>query len=172
MATMTLCDLTGLGQFKTKLDIAYAAKYVAQVEGKGLSTNDLTNELLAQIGSSAENAIESIQVNGVAQVITDKTVNLEIITTADVVDLIESEIEDKGFDIFYVPTDGILPSTPVEGTEGKIYCIPDGNGGFDEYRWTGTAFDKIGSMTGDFTGYLREDDIALVTEAQIDALFE
>ncbi len=171
MATLELMNYTGLGQFKTKLDIAYAAKYVAQVEGKGLSTNDLTNELLAQIGSSAENAIESIQVNGVAQVITDKTINLEIITADDVADLIESELEAGGFDIFYVPADGVLPATPVEGTEGKIYCIPDGNGGFDEYRWTGTAFDKIGSMTGDFEGYLKEEDITIVTEAQIDALF-
>lgn len=40
-------------------------KLVEKVDGKGLSTNDLTDELLSKINESQANVIEEIQVNGV-----------------------------------------------------------------------------------------------------------
>ena len=57
---------------------------VNKEEGKGLSTNDFTDELkskLEGIESNAEvNKIETIKVNNVAQTITNKTVNLNVPT--------------------------------------------------------------------------------------------
>lgn len=76
---------------------------VDKVEGKGLSTNDLTNELKAQYdeavshaesehapANAQENIIEKIQIGGVAQEISDKTVNLpEYPTTLPASDVYE-----------------------------------------------------------------------------------
>ena len=63
--------------------------YVVKVDGKGLSTNDFTNDLLAKLNGVAEgaqvNVIESVKVNGVAQAITEKSVNVTVPTkTSDI----------------------------------------------------------------------------------------
>ena len=66
--------ISGLADISNKVD---------KVSGKGLSTNDYTTaekSKLASVESGAEaNVIEVIKVNGTAQTVTDKTVN---ITTA------------------------------------------------------------------------------------------
>ena len=69
------------------------AKKVDKVDGKGLSTNDLTNELKGQYDAAyaysqeahapvnaQENVIESVKVNGVAQTITGKAVDIAVPT--------------------------------------------------------------------------------------------
>lgn len=69
------------------------AKKVDKVEGKGLSTNDLTNELKANYDAAYEhsqaahapanaqaNVIESVKVNGAALTITDKAVDISVPT--------------------------------------------------------------------------------------------
>lgn len=50
------------------------------VEGKGLSTNDLTNELKEQYDLAEANVINSIKVNGAAAEVEEKAVNLTIPT--------------------------------------------------------------------------------------------
>jgi len=47
------------------------------VEGKGLSTNDLTDELVEKINESQANVLEGVQVNGVDVEIVDKKVNIK-----------------------------------------------------------------------------------------------
>ena len=69
---------------------------VDAVDGKGLSTNDLTDELLAQFSAAQGNVLESVKINGVALTITDKAVN---ITSTDVV---------KASDEIIVAEDGTL----------------------------------------------------------------
>lgn len=72
------------------------AKKVDKVEGKGLSKNDLTDELKSSYDGAAihagqahapanaeENVIESVKVNGAAQSVTDKSVNITVPTSAD-----------------------------------------------------------------------------------------
>ena len=69
------------------------AKKVDKVDGKGLSTNDLTNELKAQYDSAyahsqvahapadaQANVIESVKVNGSAVTVTDKAVDITVPT--------------------------------------------------------------------------------------------
>lgn len=51
------------------------------VEGKGLSTNDLTDELVAKINGASQNAIESITLNGTALEVANKTVNIPVAGT-------------------------------------------------------------------------------------------
>lgn len=77
---------------RTEID-AELAKKVDKVDGKGLSTNDLTNELKANYDAAYEhsqvahapanaqaNVIESIKVNGSALTITDKAVDIAVPT--------------------------------------------------------------------------------------------
>ena len=74
---------------------AESAKKVDKVEGKGLSTNDLTNELKEQYdaayahsqvdhapANAQANVIESVKVNGVALEVADKAVDITVPTGA------------------------------------------------------------------------------------------
>lgn len=81
-----------IGKEETRVD-AEIAKKVDKIEGKGLSTNDLTNELKGQYDAAYEhsqiahapvnaqaNIIESVKVNGTALTITDKVVDIAVPT--------------------------------------------------------------------------------------------
>lgn len=69
------------------IDAALAGK-VDKVEGKGLSTNDYTAEDKTRVMSitpgAEANILESISIDGAAQEIIDKNVNLQTITNADI----------------------------------------------------------------------------------------
>lgn len=70
-------DKTGLSQVWSRI----VANFVAKETGKGLSSNDFTDELktllenLSEAGGQA-NIIESVSVNGVALEVTDKNINI------------------------------------------------------------------------------------------------
>ena len=57
------------------------AAHVLVEEGKGLSTNDLTDELLAKLNDAQANVLESVKVNGEALEITEKGVDIAVPTT-------------------------------------------------------------------------------------------
>ena len=63
---------------------------VDKVEGKGLSTNDYTNEeknKLAGIAAGAQvNVIETIKIAGTTQTVTSKTVDLNVFTKDEIAD--------------------------------------------------------------------------------------
>lgn len=71
--------IDGLGEIDNKVD---------KVTGKGLSTNDYSNEdktKLGNIESGAQvNVLEGIKVDGVAQSISDKYVNLTTISDSEI----------------------------------------------------------------------------------------
>lgn len=77
--------IDGLGEIDNKVD---------KVQGKGLSTNDYSNEDKTKLGNIASgaqvNVIEVIKVNGTVQTVTDKTVNIttavdpEVISNAEI----------------------------------------------------------------------------------------
>ena len=51
----------------------------------------------------------------------------------------------------------IVDELPSEGDPQKIYIVPNGTGGFDEYRWTGTAWDNVGMIEFDVNNYYTKD---------------
>ena len=59
------------------------AKKVNVEEGKGLSTHDLTNDLLSKLNASQPNVIESVKVNGKALEVTEKSVDITLHTATD-----------------------------------------------------------------------------------------
>lgn len=75
-----------------------------------------------------------------------------------------------------------VASLPVTGTKGVFYLIPNGSSGqnvYDEYVWInkGTAenpnyaYENLGPVAVDLTGYVQESDLVEITEAEIDAMF-
>ena len=83
---------TAMGEEETRVDGLLNGK-VDKVDGKGLSTNDLTNELKAQYDAAyahsqvahapadaQKNVIETVKVNGVALTVADKAVDVAVPT--------------------------------------------------------------------------------------------
>ena len=69
---------------------------VDTVEGKGLSTHDLTDELLNKLNTADANVIEIIKVNGAALPINDKSVDIIIPTaTSNVAGIVKSSIDEN-----------------------------------------------------------------------------
>ena len=76
----------------------------------------------------------------------------------------------------------VVTALPATGENGIFYLVANsgsGNNVYDEYIWVnkGTTenpnmvFEKIGSTAVDLTNYVQQDDINIITTAQIDALF-
>lgn len=67
----------------------------------------------------------------------------------------------------------IVESLPATGKKGIIYLVAhshaDGDS-YDEYIWVNDKFEKIGNTDVDLSGYLKESDIATITNAEIDAI--
>ena len=108
--TKKYIDSNGLLYFWQKLKTMFAGK-VDKIDGKGLSTNDFTNDLQSKLtnlpSTAAENIIESISVNNTAQTITSKNVNITVPTaTSDLTN-------DSNFavDASYVHTDNNYTTT-------------------------------------------------------------
>jgi len=62
----------------------------------------------------------------------------------------------------------IVDELPAEGNPQKIYIVPNGDGNFNEYRWTGTKWDSIGMLEFDITNYstTAEMNAAIATALQ------
>lgn len=88
---MKYLSYEGLAHLKLLIKSALDGK-VSKENGKGLSTNDLTNELVTKINDTAStveglvisggqaNVIEKVKVNNTLLEVTDKTVNIEVPT--------------------------------------------------------------------------------------------
>ena len=51
----------------------------------------------------------------------------------------------------------VVDSLPASGNPQKIYIVPNGDGTFDEYRWTGTEWDNIGMIEFDIENFYTKD---------------
>lgn len=122
--------------------------------------------------------IDVIQVNGTAQTITNKTVNIAVPTkvsditndsgyqTASEVSTaisaaVSSAYRYKGS----VATQSALPASG--NTTGDVYDVQDSG---MNYAWNGTAWDALGTYV-DTSLYWAKADLVAMTTAEIDALF-
>jgi hypothetical protein len=136
--------------------------------------------------------IDTIKVNGTAQTITNKAVDITVPTKTsdltndgdgtagsafqtakDVSDAIDAALADvTGIDY------QIVQSLPATGEKGVIYLVSNsGSGGnsYDEYIWItptgGTAhFEKIGTTDVDLSGYWAKTELTAITTAEIDTI--
>ena len=138
---------------------------VDKVEGKGLSTNDYTNEeksKLTGIAAGAQvNVIESISVNGQVQSINTKGVNITVPTTvASLSDSGNYALKTDVTNIYkYKGTVASYENLPTEGnTIGDVYNTNDTD---MNYAWNGTGWDAMGAIY----------EVEAITNQKIDEIF-
>ena len=179
VATVTsyfkVADETAVGD---KLD-----NKVDKVSGKGLSTNDYTTAektKLSGIATGAQvNVIESIKVNGTAQTISSKAVNITVPTkvsqlTNDSSYATQTYVDEAiggitGMSYSVVST---LPST---GKAGVIYLVPktaETKDIYNEYIWVNNAFELIGTTAPDLSGYVKTTDLVELTNTEVQAIWD
>ena len=195
-STITLTGSDGKTTSVTDSDtIVDISGKVDKVDGKGLSTNDLTNTLKSNYdaaythsqsthapANAQANVIESIKVNGTAQTVTSKAVNITVPTkvsaltndsgyqtSSQVQTLINNAISGITGIEFSVVTS--LPST---GSKGVIYLVSHSHGAgdsYDEYIWVNNTFEKIGNTDIDLSGYWLKADLVECANSDIDSMF-
>lgn len=153
----------------------------ATATSRGLMTTAHVNKLTGIEDGAQVNKLETVKVNGTAQTITDKAVNITVPTNnntlangagyqtaAQVTSAINAAVGSiTGMKFEKVTT---LPAT---GSADTIYLVPHTHGTddiHDEYIWYNNAFEKIGSTDIDLTGYVLTTDLTLITNAEIDAI--
>lgn len=144
-------------------------------------TTTLKNKLNGIASGAEVNTITSIKVNGTAQTISNKAVDISVPTnnnqltngagyqtSSQVQSAINSALADiTGIDFQIVQT---LPSTGVKGT---IYLVSNSGSGtnvYDEYIYVNNAWEKIGSTAVDLTNYVQFSDLSNITNAEIDTI--
>lgn len=154
---------------------------VATASANGLLSSSDKSKIDGVATGAQANLIENIKVNGIAQSITSKAVNITVPTnnnsltngagyqtSSQVQSLINSAVSNiTSFDYSIVTA---LPSTGIKGT---IYLVLNGGTGseeYDEYIWISNKFEHIGTTKVDLTGYLKETDMVAITNAEIDTI--
>lgn len=177
---------------------------VTKEEGKGLSTNDLTDDLKGKLDGVEEGANKTVvdtalnaestnpaQNKVVTEALGTKA-NLaspEFTGTPKVPTASEDSNDTQAANTAFVKAAiaaavgnitsferEIVTQLPETGTKGVLYLVPNGSDEeqniHDEYIWTGTGYEPIGSTKVDLTGYLKEEDLEDVTTEEIDRWFE
>lgn len=151
--------------------------------GKGLSANDYTDAEKAKLGAIAAgaqvNVIESIKINGTQQEVAAKTVDITMPTKLSDLDNDEGFIDNTVANLanYYLKTEtysktevneligdiatiqiSVVESLPSTGESNVIYLVAktpsESQNVYDEYLYTGTAFEKIGDTAIDLSNYL------------------
>lgn len=144
-----------------------------------------TQYMLNKIKNSPlENLIEVIQVNGTAQTITNKTVNLTVPTNnnqltngagyqtaAEVSTAIADALAD--FTTISFTKVNSVSALPATGAAGTIYLVPNGGSSsniYDEYFWDSAAsgYEMFGTTEVDLSGYVQASQMATLTNAEIE----
>ena len=133
--------------------------------------------LISQAGK-----IDIIKVNGTEQTVTNKTVEISVPTNnsqlangagyqtaSDVNALITAALGDiQGISV------SIVQALPATGEAGVLYFVKNAEGenpnSYDEYIWLGDAYEKIGAIDLDLTGYLKSSDVTAIQNSEIDTI--
>lgn len=119
MAISKATLLNTLKEARKTQDTRNEAKFVAIEEGKGLSSNDYTGDEKTKLGGIADgaqvNVIEKLTVNGEAQTVSDKAVNIDLSDYAKSADL-TTVYRAKGTVANYA-------DLPTDAKEGDVYNI-------------------------------------------------
>lgn len=197
MANEKFLNYTGLNYYHSRVKTVFAGKDEVPTEAE---IKDLADgQIAASIASSATTSaaskqyvadnggkIDTIKVNGTAQTITNKEVDITVPTkTSDLTN--DSDFQDETevqalIDAALADITGIdyqiVQSLPATGEKGVIYLVSNsGSGGnsYDEYIWVtptgGTArFEKIGTTDVDLSDYWSKTELTAITTAEIDTI--
>lgn len=176
---------TSTNPIQNKIITAELNKKVNAVSGKGLSTNDYTTAektKLTGIAAGAQvNIIESIKVNGTAQTVTDKAINITVPTNTNQLtngagfqnaSQVSSAIN-KALEGITTIDYQVVAALPETGIKGTIYLKSNGGTSpniYDEYIWITDKFEKIGTTEVDLTNYWNTTNLAALTNTEIDGI--
>lgn len=125
--------------------------------------------------------IDVIKVNGTAQTIVNKEVNIAVPTkTSDITNdstyqtlaEVTQAIDDAIAEVTQFDYE-IVSTLPASGTKGTIYLVEDSQnpGSYEEYIWIETSWEKIGNTgTIDLSGYWAKTELTAITTAEIDVI--
>ena len=166
----------------------------AYIQNKPTKLSQFTNDGNGTSGSSFATKtyvdknggkIDVIKVNGTAQGIVNKSVNITVPTKtsgltndsnfqnqSQVQALINSSLEGiTGIDF------QVVSNLPSSGEKGIIYLISNGGDSpnvYDEYIWvtsgSSSSFEKIGTTAVDLSGYWSKTELVSITNAEIDSV--
>lgn len=177
-----LSDLTNDDNFVKDANYVHTDNNYTTAEKNKLA--DLENyddtELRNQIAQAGK--IDTIKVNGAAQAVTNKTVELTIPTnnnqltngagfqTASDVNVLIAAAIGNIQGISYE----VVSSLPSTGRAGVIYLVANAqtetNNIYDEYIWNVNNYEKIGTTAVDLSNYYTKSEIIAITNAEIDAI--
>lgn len=176
---------TSTNPIQNKIITAELNKKVNAVSGKGLSTNDYTTAektKLTGIAAGAQvNIIESIKVNGTAQTVTNKAINITVPTNTNQLtngagfqnaSQVSSAIN-KALEGITTIDYQVVATLPETGTKGTIYLKSNGGTSpniYDEYIWITDKFEKIGTTEVDLTNYWNTTNLVALTNTEIDGI--
>lgn len=142
---------------------------VDKVSGKQLSTNDFTNDYKSKVDGIASgaqvNVIESVKVNGTAQAISAKSVNITVPTktsqlTNDSSFATQTYVNQQigAIDKLKKSIVSALPSSNIDAN--TIYLVPksstESGNYYDEYMYINGKWELIGNSKTDMTGFVKK----------------
>lgn len=139
----------------------FIKKFVKQEKGKGLSTNDYTDEDKKKVGQIPDNpkytdTIPDLTPYAKKESVPTKLSQLENDKTFKTESEIQSMIE-KASSL----KKEVVTSLPITGKDDVIYLVKDekgkDNNNYLEYLWLNGKYELIGSTQVDLSGYVRQD---------------
>ena len=179
---------TGVLWLMTKVKNALTGK-VDKENGKGLSTNDFTDEYKTAVDTNESN-ISTLQTTVDTKVTADDVTaqveaygyqtaeNVETAITAkgyQTADDVQSTVNSALEGITGISIE-VVNSLPASGTKGVIYLMAHSHGegdSYDEYVWVenNSSYEKIGNTDVDLSAYVKASDISIISESELEAMW-
>lgn len=134
---------------------------VDKVAGKGLSTNDLTDELVTKINNAGDSSF-----TGNYNDLTNKPDLSVYAKTTEVEAKINTAVAN-------INKKQVVTSISEMTDTNTIYLLANqgsGNNIYDEYIVVDGTAEKIGTTEVDLSGYLKSTDLVAITNAEIDTI--
>jgi hypothetical protein len=152
-------SLENMKRFANNLKSWANGSFVAKESGKGLSEANYTETektKLQGIAAGAQvNVIETIKVNGAAQAVSDKAINIDLSVYALKSDM-SSALDWKG-------TKASVSELPESGNKtGDMWHVADKSA---EYVWNGTSWEGVGSIVDLSEYYTKTETNTAITNA-------
>lgn len=158
-------DLTGLGQFLTKVKGWATGQFVAKEPGKGLSTNDYTTAEKQKLTGLTPTKIDIVKLNG-SPLSPDgsKAINIDLSTYA-LKSAVTQEIAQAVSGIKQFEAQ-VVENLPPTGTAGILYMVSNSGSGqnvYDEYLWINGKYETLGKREIDLSAYAKKSEIPTKT---------
>lgn len=174
-------DQAGLAYLWLKIKERFATQ--AQLTSTNTNLSSLQQIVAGIVSQGGEpNIIDTIQVNGTALPVSDKTVNISVPTNNNQLtnganyqnaSQVNAAIASAVAGITQISFQIVTGSLPATGEVGTIYLLKDTTKSidiYDEYIYVNGSWEKIGSTDVDLSGYVQDTDMVAITESQIDAI--